>query len=341
TAPQVRGGYWIEIDDRFDARHCLSASSKCRDKSLERLVQVLPEAFIIEEEKCLVLFDRPAHAGAELIPPKWRCALKLKEIARVQLVVAQKFIDRSVKRVCPGFRYRVDRRSVAAELRTVSVGERLEFRDRFDSQRCTRDRGAAPSLPPVLDVFAIKKHPVPFWSRAGNGIWRCTADERGHVSGWIRLGAGRQQDQLFEISPVQRQFAHLSLIHERRNGGRRGLDLRDVPGHADRFLCLSDGHMQVDNRMATDRQFDIAAHYSLEPSERSLHFIHSNRQLWGEVTALIVRNDVARKGRSYVFDSDRCARNRRTCRIEDRAGNCCGGALRVQVCNCEDQDEGH
>jgi hypothetical protein len=41
----------------------------------------------------------------------------------------------------------------------------------------------------------------------------------------IVLHPWRQLDQLFEISPVQRQFAHLNLINERTHGRIRCLDL--------------------------------------------------------------------------------------------------------------------
>jgi len=119
-----------------------------------------------------------------------------------------------VKGVCSGLRCGVDHRSVAAELGAVCVGERLELRDRFDSERCARDCGTGSSLPPVLDVFAVKQARVSLGARPGNGLSRCASDQRAAASRRIRQRARRQQDQLFEIPAVQRQFAHLNLIYK-------------------------------------------------------------------------------------------------------------------------------
>ena len=95
---------------------------------------MLPKTFIVEEEKRLVWFHRAANAGAELIPPKWRRALLLKKIARVESAVAQKLVKGSMEGVGSGPGCRVDHGAVAAELGAVGVGERLKFGNRFYSK---------------------------------------------------------------------------------------------------------------------------------------------------------------------------------------------------------------
>src|SRR6266566_4553490 len=121
---------------------------------------MLPKPLIVEEEERLASFHRAANTGAELISAKWRRAFLLKKIARVESVVAQKLVNGPVEGICSG---------------------------------------PGSSLPPVLDVFAVKQDRVPLRARTGNGVCRCTADERATASRGIRQCAGRQQDQLLEV----------------------------------------------------------------------------------------------------------------------------------------------
>jgi len=65
-----------------------------------------------------------------------------------------------------------------------------------------------------------------------------------------------------------------------------------------------------------------------------------DRQLWSDVSALVIGNDRSGKRRSYVSDGDRRARDRCACWVNDGAGNGCRGALRVQVSGCEHHDSG-
>ena len=160
TAAQLSRGRRIQIDDRFNAWHGLSANSKRWNKGLERLVQMLAKAFVVEEEECLALLYRTADAASELIAPERSRLFQLKKIPGVQRVIAQKLVNGTMEHVRARPRHRVDGGSVATKLGAVGIRERLKFRDRFDSKGRACNGGTRSPLPPVLDVFAVQQNCV-------------------------------------------------------------------------------------------------------------------------------------------------------------------------------------
>ena len=60
------------------------------------LVQVLAESFVVGEDERLVLLDRAAQRAAELVALKARHGSAVEEVARIEGVVAQEFVQRSV-----------------------------------------------------------------------------------------------------------------------------------------------------------------------------------------------------------------------------------------------------
>src|SRR5262249_38617706 len=108
----------------------------------------LAKAFVVYKKERLVFPDRAAEAGAELVSAKRRIAgavrlrRRIKVIARVQFVVAEKLVERAVGLVGAGLADGVQYSPVSAELRAVRRGQRLEFCDGFDAQRTTGCTGA-------------------------------------------------------------------------------------------------------------------------------------------------------------------------------------------------------
>src|SRR4030081_76097 len=70
-----------------------------------------PDALEVGEEESLVLNDRPAKGSAELIAPQRWLFSAVKEVPRIQRVVAKEFIGRAMNRVRTGTRNGVDNSS--------------------------------------------------------------------------------------------------------------------------------------------------------------------------------------------------------------------------------------
>src|SRR4030095_5213744 len=108
---------------------------------------------IAEKEEGSVLDDRAADGAAELILLEdwlFRARAIGEEVCRVEFVVAQEFVERTVKLISPAFGRDDDLRARRiAELRRSVVGQHLEFADcfhrRLDGLRFKAERAAAGS----------------------------------------------------------------------------------------------------------------------------------------------------------------------------------------------------
>src|SRR5581483_7343852 len=65
-----------------------------------------------------------------------------------------------------------------------------------------------------------------------------------------RLHSGREENQLLEISAIQRQLPHLSLIHQGGNGRRGCFNLRNSTFDRNCLLRLAYGKREIDNVLA-------------------------------------------------------------------------------------------
>ncbi len=100
------------------------------------LMQVLAESFVIAEHEGLVLLDRAAQRDAELVALKARNGIRVEEVAGVEVVVAQEFVERSVQLIGSGLG---DDQNLAAGtlavLGAVGIGEQVEFPHRVHAQQ--------------------------------------------------------------------------------------------------------------------------------------------------------------------------------------------------------------
>ena len=71
---------------------------------------IVAETFVVAEEEDLVLADRPANGGAELVLPQWQ-GLRLKIVTRVDSVIAQEVPQRAMELVRARARDDVGRRA--------------------------------------------------------------------------------------------------------------------------------------------------------------------------------------------------------------------------------------
>ncbi len=123
--------------------HCSDNSSgvqaglRVGNEGYGSLVQTFAESLVVAEYESLVLLNRPTRGSSELIPLKWRCRRTgVKEIARVQGVVAKKFKDRTVKLIRSGLRHDADLAPrLLAVLGAVGIPQNIEFPYRVDAQQ--------------------------------------------------------------------------------------------------------------------------------------------------------------------------------------------------------------
>ena len=96
------------------------------------LTLLVAEAFVVSEEKGLVLEDRSAEGGAELVLLQRLHALR-EVIGRIHCVVAKKFPRGPMKRIGPRSRNDIrGRAGVPSELRIRVVTKNLELGNRVD-----------------------------------------------------------------------------------------------------------------------------------------------------------------------------------------------------------------
>src|SRR5262249_39232791 len=128
--------------------------------------------------KHLVLFNRTAETAAKLILAVCRRLRRgfsrfddrVEKVARLKLVVAEKLVRRAMKCVRSRAARRIDYRARATELRGVSVGQRLKFRNRLDAE-CGSEAASAGSVVPEIDhVLVIQQVGLSRRPRSGDRI---------------------------------------------------------------------------------------------------------------------------------------------------------------------------
>src|ERR1700753_3951587 len=102
--------------------------------------QRLAEAFVVGEEKGLVLDDRTAGGGAENVAFEMRNIAVIEEVASVERAVAQEFVRRSVKliRAVRGDHIDLGAWSLAV-LRAVGVFDDGEFAHGVDTEKLSAE----------------------------------------------------------------------------------------------------------------------------------------------------------------------------------------------------------
>src|SRR2546425_6978241 len=85
--PQVQQG----LDNGSGVQPGLRVGNECH----RGLVQILAESLVVTEHKSLVLLNGPARRAAKLVSLKRRSGTGIKEVARVQGIVAQELKNRA------------------------------------------------------------------------------------------------------------------------------------------------------------------------------------------------------------------------------------------------------
>src|SRR6202042_2321185 len=180
----------------------------------------LPQLFVVEEEEQLVLLDGPSNTAAKLILAVGRYLRRVKEVAPVQVAVAEEFVQGAVKTVGAGFAGRIHHRAIAAELSAIGVGEDLEFGDGFNTEGSAQHARTRPVGPEALNVDIVQKIRLAFRPGAGNAEVSLQAVQQVRAAGWrphsvSSCDSWRQRNQVRKIAAVQRQVRNLFLFHHR------------------------------------------------------------------------------------------------------------------------------
>src|SRR5260370_3664267 len=146
----VRCACWrrrLQIQKRLNARHGCRPRSRVRHEGCGRMMQVLPEPFVVAEEKRLVLLDRPSRGSTKLVPLKRRSGTLVEEIRRIQRVVAQILERRSMPLIRSRSRHNHDLAARPfAEFPSVRVALHVEFAHCVHAQHL-------PALPSALKLI--------------------------------------------------------------------------------------------------------------------------------------------------------------------------------------------
>src|ERR1700722_5463155 len=111
-----------EIEEWLHAWRCRGARGQIGHKRYRGLVQVLAKPLVVREDECFIFFDWAACGPSELVATKRRSGRYIEVIRGVENVIAQEFIDGSMKLVATGLGNNGDLRPGAlAIFRSVGV----------------------------------------------------------------------------------------------------------------------------------------------------------------------------------------------------------------------------
>ena len=219
-----------------------------------------PLAFEAGEEECAVVLDRAASRAAvvAVLERTLRGARKrLEEIPRVQFVVAQKLVQRSVEFVGAGLDDRVDHRARIAAVLGGSLGLDAEFGQRIDREQRGLRAGHAALVEGrliaerIVVIDAVDQEDIRLFALAIHGK-RSQRAARG-----ARSRARHQECQFAKIAAVQRQLLHLAGIDHFGQSARIPLQNGRFRLDIDGLFHGLRGKRDVDARFARHVDFDL------------------------------------------------------------------------------------
>src|SRR5579863_94452 len=189
----------------------------------QRYRLILTETFIGDEEKELILDDRAAKVGAEIVALERGLRVRhesagrgldfggIEKVARVERIVAEKVEHFAVEFVRTGARGQVDDRAgIAAVLRRERLVVNLELRESID-RRLERNL----VLNRVVQIDAVDQPVRGVFAVSGriDGKGALAAQRRGEESIlWRSHGPGSQKAQVDEVPPVERNLLHGLIV---------------------------------------------------------------------------------------------------------------------------------
>ncbi len=186
-------------------------------------MQVLPEPFVVAEEKRLVLLDRPSRGSTKLVPLKRRSGTLVEEIRRIQRVVAQILERRSMPLIRSRSRHNHDLAARPfAEFGSVRVPLHVEFAHCVHAQqRAARSSRLKIILGSAGKLHSVQQEEILLWPVPGNS----EVVSRGGIrySGPADFFGGEihdariQRQQQIIAPPIQRKIFYLLFPNQARD----------------------------------------------------------------------------------------------------------------------------
>ena len=211
-------------------------------------------AFVIAEEERAVSSDGTARGYAELVALVLRTLLRgrSKEVARIQSTVPEELVGRAVELIGAGPEDDVHLPAgVAAERGVVGAGRDLELAHGVHGRRHadTVQLGIA-----VED--AVQEEVVGVLARAVDVDGKLAANRAGGTRSG-RSNAGKQEAELVEIAPVERQAGDLAILdHAAERGGLRAQRV-GRGGDLNRFRALTRQQRDADLDLLVQPQREL------------------------------------------------------------------------------------
>ena len=189
-----------------------------------------------------------------------RCAgLQIEEVAIFQLVIAKELVERAVEAVRARLRRRVDHRAVAAELRAIGVGQRLEFGDRFHAHRCAQAARSGTVVPEIHHVLIVQKIRLSGGTSTRDRILRAISVKRAARAGRARgicVTPGASTSNCVKLRPL----SGISLICFCSTSAPTAVDCVSTwetsPDTVTVCVCWPTGKREVHHRFRADGQCD-------------------------------------------------------------------------------------
>ncbi len=278
------------------------------DRSRKR--RALPELRALpgEKEKCPVLDDGPAERDSVLV------ALQTvvgggKKVPRVDLVVANVFVERAVESVGAGPGHHVDDPAAApAKLGRIVVGLETELLDRIRVGRDIRHFGVGIFVEPAIQherggvatAAAGGDQLGPHFRPRGTLVERAAAHQR----------TRRQLHQLQDIAAVEWQIVNLLLVDDSAEGGGARVDRGSLGAYADGLGNRADFQRDFDGSVLVHFQNQLRDALRLESRLADGDGIWASRQCGDHKVAEIIRLHRAFHAGGQISNDDARARRR-------------------------------
>ncbi len=256
---------------------------------------MLPEPFVIPEQKRFVLLDRSAGRYPELVPLKRRSGALVEEIRRIQRIVPQVLIHRTMPLVSAGLGNNHHLPAWPfAQLCAVGIPLHVKLAHGLHAQQHSAWPPRSHVVfrrPGVLHTVQKKKILLRAIARDGK-IARGAGVRNPRSAGFLRSeidDAWVQRQQQVVTPSVQWKILHRLLSHQAADVPRRHAYNRRVA--SDLYFRLHRAHLQsqVDAGFLANYEGDAAPHRVLKATLRNAHFIPANGQRQHQVSTGLIR----------------------------------------------------
>ena len=254
----------MHAGDGFRARGVVGDESEIAE------AEVLAEAFVVDEEKGFVFYDRAAGGCAEDVAFEMRDVAVIEEVASVERAVAHEFVGGAVELVGSVGGDDVDLRAgTLAVFGAVGVFDDGKFADGVDAEQLTAEAaGRVVDFGGAGEFDAVEEKEILLRAAAGDrehvaddGV-RC-ADATGALRGVVD-DAGIEREELIVAAAVERQVFDLALADQAGDIFGGDLDDAGVGRNFDGLMNVADLEREIDFVALADGEGDAGPLIDLE-----------------------------------------------------------------------------